>query len=52
MYIEHIINLVWHQVEEASKDQSWGWCEEEVNLMHEARNPRRRLLSDVDRLAV
>jgi hypothetical protein len=30
-----------------------GWHEEEaVNLMHEARGPRRRLISDADHLAV
>jgi hypothetical protein len=30
-----------------------GWCEEEeVNLMHEARGPQRRLISGADRLAV
>jgi hypothetical protein len=51
MCIKHIINLVWHQIEEASEDQTRGWCEdEEVNPMHEARGPRRRLISGVDRL--
>jgi hypothetical protein len=29
-----------------------GWCEEEVNPMHEARDPRRRLISGANRLAV
>jgi hypothetical protein len=29
-----------------------GWCEEEVNPMHEARDPRRHLISGVDRLVV
>jgi hypothetical protein len=53
MCIKHIINLVWHQIEEASEDQSRGWCEdEEVKPMHEARGPRRHLISGVDRLAV
>jgi hypothetical protein len=56
MCIEHIINLVWHQVEEVLEDQSrggGGWCvEEEVDPMHEARGPRRRLISGTDRLAI
>jgi hypothetical protein len=29
-----------------------GWCEEEVNLMHEARGTRRHLISGADRLTV
>jgi hypothetical protein len=53
MCIEHIINLVWHRIEEASEDQSQGWFEEEkVNPMHKARGPQRRLISDADHLAV
>jgi hypothetical protein len=53
MCIEHIINLVWHRVEEASEDQCQGSCEEEeVNPMYEARGPRRCLISGADRLAV
>jgi hypothetical protein len=53
MCIKHITNLVWHQVKEALEDQSQGWCvEEEMNPMHEARGPRRRLISGADRLAV
>jgi hypothetical protein len=53
MCIEHIINPVWHWVEEASKDQSQGWCEEEEEIsMHEARGPQRRLISGADCLAI
>jgi hypothetical protein len=53
MCIKHIINLVWHRVEEASEDQSWGGCEEEeVNPMHEVRGPWRHLISGADCLAV
>jgi hypothetical protein len=53
MCIEHIINLMWHQVEEASEDQNrGGGGEEEVNPIHEARGPQRRMISGADRLAV
>jgi hypothetical protein len=44
-------------VEEASENQSrgggeGGWCEEEVNPMHEVRGPWRHLISGADCLAV
>jgi hypothetical protein len=53
MCIEHIINLVWHRVEEASEDQSHGWCEEEEeNPIHDARGPQMRPISGADCLAI
>jgi hypothetical protein len=52
MCIEHIINLVWHWVEGASKDQRQGGEEEEVNPMYEARGPQRQPISGASRLAV
>jgi hypothetical protein len=50
MCIEHILNLVWHGVKKHRRIKAEGWREEEVNPMHEARGPRRRQISGVDRL--